>query len=194
MTFVASIRNIDTKTRRITIFSHLVASWQKTARSFFELVSFANAYKAIIQLFCSLISMRQIIIQKTPVFHKASLRKYSSVAVLVDENTRQFCYPLIQNSLPTHTVIEVPGGEEHKNLITSQAIWQQLTAMGLDRHALLIVLGGGVLGDMGGFCAATFKRGIDFIILPTTLLAQVDALPPGTPPHRQCNQCIRPGE
>ena len=162
----------DMKPLRIAFFCVFVA---KNRCSFFELARFVNVYKAIIQLFCSLISMRQIIIQKVPAFDKASLRKYSSIAVLVDENTRQFCYPLVKNRLPNHTVIEVPGGEEHKNLITSQSIWQQLTVLGLDRHALLIVLGGGVLGDMGGFCAATFKRGIDFLLMPTTLLAQVDA-------------------
>jgi 3-dehydroquinate synthase len=54
-------------------------------------------------------------------------------------------------------------------------VWQQLTDFTFDRHSLLIVLGGGVLGDLGGFCAATFKRGIDFLLMPTTLLAQVDA-------------------
>src|ERR1044072_6156972 len=50
-----------------------------------------------------------------------------------------------------------------------------MTDLRLDRHALMVILGGGVLGDMGGFCAATYKRGIDFVLLPTTLLAQVDA-------------------
>ncbi|MCI0750434.1 MAG: 3-dehydroquinate synthase, partial [Flammeovirgaceae bacterium] len=54
-------------------------------------------------------------------------------------------------------------------------IWQKLTDLTFDRHSCLVVLGGGVLGDMGGFCAATFKRGIDFILIPTTLLAQTDA-------------------
>lgn len=54
-------------------------------------------------------------------------------------------------------------------------IWEEMTEMALDRHSVLIVLGGGVLGDMGGFCAATYKRGIDFVLVPTTLLSQVDA-------------------
>jgi len=100
---------------------------------------------------------------------------YSSIAVLVDDHTERDCYPLLEEILPRHKVIRVPAGEEHKNLATCTFIWQKLTDINLDRHALLIILGGGVLGDMGGFCAATYKRGIDFIILPTTLLAQVDA-------------------
>ncbi|GHN01201.1 3-dehydroquinate synthase [Cytophagales bacterium WSM2-2] len=72
-------------------------------------------------------------------------------------------------------MIEVPAGEEHKNIETCKLIWQKLTDLNFDRHSILIVLGGGVLGDMGGFCAATFKRGIDFALVPTTLLSQVDA-------------------
>ncbi len=119
--------------------------------------------------------MTQIKIQAEPSFNKASLRKYSSIGVLVDENTRRLCYPRIKDQLPQHQVIEVPGGEENKNLATCQFIWQRFTDLGFDRHALIIICGGGVLGDMGGFCAATFKRGIDFILLPTTLLSQVDA-------------------
>jgi 3-dehydroquinate synthase len=102
-------------------------------------------------------------------------RKYSKVAVLTDENTLRHCYPLIQNSLPKHQVIQVKSGEEEKNIQTCSQIWQAMTDQALDRHSVLIVLGGGVLGDMGGFCAATYKRGIDFILIPTTLLSQVDA-------------------
>jgi 3-dehydroquinate synthase len=119
--------------------------------------------------------MPTIKFQTTPVFHPAPLKQYSRIAVLVDSNTRRLCYPLIQKQLPAHDLIEVPAGEEHKNLVTCQIIWQHMTELALDRHSLLIVVGGGVLGDMGGFCAATFKRGIDFLLVPTTLLAQVDA-------------------
>lgn len=100
---------------------------------------------------------------------------YKKIAVLVDENTRLTCYPLIQPDLPFHHFIEVPSGEENKNLTTCQLIWSAMTAHELDRQSLLIIIGGGVLGDMGGFCAATYKRGIDFILVPTTLLSQVDA-------------------
>src|SRR5687767_14781283 len=102
-------------------------------------------------------------------------KKYSSIVVLVDENTRQYCYPLIQRSLPSHFIVQVNSGEGEKNINTCTTIWQAMTDHAMDRHACMIVLGGGVLGDMGGFCAATYKRGIDFILIPTTLLAQVDA-------------------
>jgi 3-dehydroquinate synthase len=102
-------------------------------------------------------------------------KKYSRVAVLTDENTRRHCLPQLSDYLPDHEVIEVRSGEEQKTLQTCTLIWEEMTEMALDRHAALIVLGGGVLGDMGGFCAATYKRGIDFVLIPTTLLSQVDA-------------------
>jgi 3-dehydroquinate synthase len=104
-----------------------------------------------------------------------SKRSYSSVAVLADENTEKFCYQTIQRQLPGHELIVVSAGEQHKNLGTCTTIWQKMTDLKMDRHALMIVLGGGVLGDMGGFCASTYKRGIDFVLVPTTLLAQADA-------------------
>lgn len=102
-------------------------------------------------------------------------QKYSKIMVLVDEHTQEACYPLISESLPEHRVLTVGSGEENKVLNTCEAIWQTMTDEKLDRHSVLIILGGGVLGDMGGFCAATYKRGIDFILIPTTLLAQADA-------------------
>jgi 3-dehydroquinate synthase len=101
--------------------------------------------------------------------------QYSSVAVLVDQNSALHCYPLIQNNLPPHHVIAVPAGEEFKQLGTCEKIWQKLTDLHMDRHSVLIILGGGVLGDMGGFCAATYKRGVDFVLVPTTLLSLVDS-------------------
>lgn len=102
-------------------------------------------------------------------------RKYSKVGVLVDSNTRTFCYPKLSKNLPEHSLLKVEAGEKFKTIETCANIWEQLTQFEFDRHSLLIVLGGGVLGDMGGFCASTFKRGIDFILIPTTLLSQVDA-------------------
>jgi 3-dehydroquinate synthase len=102
-------------------------------------------------------------------------KNYSQVIVLVDEHTRQHCYPLIVSSVTASQVIEVKSGEEQKSLETCVDIWQRLTDALVDRHGCLVVLGGGVLGDMGGFCAATYKRGIDFVLVPTTLLAQCDA-------------------
>jgi 3-dehydroquinate synthase len=102
-------------------------------------------------------------------------KKYSKLTLLADENTRKYCLPLIEKAFPNAEIIEVKSGEEQKNLQTCITIWGSLTEQSLDRHAALVVLGGGVLGDMGGFCAATYKRGIDFILIPTTVLSQVDA-------------------
>ncbi len=103
-------------------------------------------------------------------------QSWSTVFVLADENTHFCCYPLIAPVLPTdHELIVIPAGEIHKNLQTCVHIWDALTKAQADRNALLINLGGGVIGDMGGFCAATYKRGIRFVQIPTTLLAQVDA-------------------
>lgn len=119
-----------------------------------------------------------IILTQTPgpeLSHFLAQQKYSKILVLADENTQKECYPLISDSLPVHGVLTVDSGEENKILETCEAIWQTMTDEKLDRHAVMIILGGGVLGDMGGFCAATYKRGIDFILIPTTLLAQADA-------------------
>lgn len=103
------------------------------------------------------------------------VENYSKIAVLVDENTLKYCYPMLRDGLPEHSMIQICSGEIHKTLETCSDVWQQLTALQFDRKSLMINLGGGVIGDLGGFCAATFKRGIDFINVPTTLLSQVDA-------------------
>lgn len=105
---------------------------------------------------------------------KLDISTYSKVAILVDENTKRDCLsklPQIENAL----IIEIKSGEEYKNISTCSFIWEQLTINNFDRNSLLINLGGGVIGDMGGFCAATYKRGLEFIHIPTTLLAMVDA-------------------
>lgn len=99
----------------------------------------------------------------------------SKIAVLVDENTSEHCFPLIQSVVPEAYVIEIKSSEENKTLDTCQHIWSKLTEYKFDRKGLVINLGGGVIGDMGGFCAATYKRGLQFFQLPTTLLSQVDA-------------------
>jgi len=102
-------------------------------------------------------------------------KAFSKVAVLVDEHTLAHCYPQLKPHLPAHDIIQISSGEEHKTLQTCEYIWQRMTELHLDRWAVLVNLGGGVIGDMGGFCAALFKRGIYFVQVPTTLLAQVDA-------------------
>lgn len=100
---------------------------------------------------------------------------YSSVFILVDENTKQHCLPVLQNIISDLKIIETKSGEVNKNLSTCELIWQQLIEHNADRKALFINLGGGVIGDMGGFAASCYKRGIDFINIPTTLLSQVDS-------------------
>ncbi|WP_421872446.1 3-dehydroquinate synthase [Marinoscillum sp.] len=95
------------------------------------------------------------------------------IAFLVDENTKAHCLPLIRAT--DHSLIEIKSGEIHKNLDTCQHIWSAMTDMGFSRKSMLINVGGGVIGDMGGFCASTYKRGIRFVNFPTTLLAAVDA-------------------
>ena len=102
-------------------------------------------------------------------------RSYSKVFVLVDENTEKFCLPALTKYLFDLKTIRIQSGEQHKNISTAQLIWDALQREHADRNSVLINLGGGVVGDIGGFCAATFKRGIDFVNVPTTLLAMVDS-------------------
>ncbi|MFM2305981.1 MAG: 3-dehydroquinate synthase [Bacteroidota bacterium] len=100
---------------------------------------------------------------------------YTALFILADENTYKHCYPVVKDILPAHTVIRIKSGEKNKTLDTCAQIWAKLTAANADRKALLLNLGGGVVGDIGGFAAGCYKRGIRFINMPTTLLAMVDA-------------------
>ncbi|MDQ4139757.1 MAG: 3-dehydroquinate synthase [Bacteroidota bacterium] len=102
-------------------------------------------------------------------------RAFDKIAVLVDENTQAHCYPMLRSYLPEHTLIQIKSGEENKTLATCEHVWQQLTDLQASRWSVLVNVGGGVIGDLGGFCAGIFKRGIYFVQVPTTLLAQVDA-------------------
>jgi 3-dehydroquinate synthetase/shikimate kinase len=72
-------------------------------------------------------------------------------------------------------VIEVPPGEEHKTLATAERVWRALVAQGATRADHVVALGGGVVGDLAGFCAATYQRGVGVVQVPTTLVAQVDS-------------------
>lgn len=103
-------------------------------------------------------------------------KQYNRVFVLVDENTATAVLPQVQcEVVDKATVITIPAGDTHKTLDTLTHVWQQLQDGGATRHSLLINLGGGVVTDLGGMAAATFKRGIDFVNCPTTLLSAVDA-------------------
>lgn len=108
---------------------------------------------------------------------KIDVSTYSKVAILVDENTERYCLDIFlkKTNISYHVLIRIPSGEKNKNISTCQHIWEELTKHTFDRKSLFINLGGGVIGDMGGFAASCYKRGIDFIQVPTTLLAMVDA-------------------
>ncbi len=105
-------------------------------------------------------------------------RAPSSVFIIVDSNTQELCLPILLPHLETTArieVIEMEAGEENKNIETCTGIWKVLSELDADRKSLIINLGGGVVTDLGGFVASTFKRGIDYINIPTTLLSMVDA-------------------
>jgi 3-dehydroquinate synthase len=115
-----------------------------------------------------------------------SQRAYSQIFILTDENTRRHCLPIFleKTSLSPSSIVPpsfggvgggLPAGERFKNLSACEFIWEKMLEAKLDRKALVVNLGGGVIGDMGGFCAATWKRGVDFVQIPTTLLAMTDA-------------------
>ena len=97
--------------------------------------------------------------------------------ILTDENTQQLCYPILNKTpiLQGAKHIVVKPNDEHKTIESLSFIWKSLEDGGATRHSCLINLGGGMVTDMGGFAAGTFKRGIKFVNIPTTLLAMIDA-------------------
>ncbi|MES2543292.1 MAG: 3-dehydroquinate synthase [Bacteroidota bacterium] len=104
--------------------------------------------------------------------------RYSNLFIIVDSNTNDACLPLFLSNLATELTIEIiefDAGEDFKNIDTCVSIWNVLTELGADRKSLIINVGGGVVTDLGGFVASTFKRGVRFINVPTTLLSMVDA-------------------
>ena len=103
--------------------------------------------------------------------------EHDRIFILVDDTTQRLCLPKIQGfrCLAGSTIINIRPGDTHKNIDTLAHVWEALGKGGATRHSLLINLGGGMVTDLGGFAASTFKRGIDFINIPTTLLAMVDA-------------------
>lgn len=97
--------------------------------------------------------------------------------VLVDESTHDHCWPLLNKDgkFTDADLIEIPSGEESKSLEIVEQVWSALTNLQVNRSTWVINLGGGVVTDFGGFVSSTFKRGLNFINIPTTLLAMVDA-------------------
>jgi len=100
---------------------------------------------------------------------------YSKIFVLVDSQTKKHCWPILSPYLVNYELLEIEAGEKNKNIENASFIWTKLQTFKADKHAVIINLGGGVISDLGGFVAATYKRGIDFINIPTTLLGMVDA-------------------
>ena len=102
---------------------------------------------------------------------------HDRIFILTDTHTHELCLPQLE-TIPEiqkaiHIIIEAE--DVHKTIETLAFVWQALSTQGATRHSLLLNLGGGMVTDLGGFAAATFKRGIDYINIPTTLLAMVDA-------------------
>ena len=105
-----------------------------------------------------------------------STAKYDGCFVLCDTNTEKVVLPQIKSPIIKQAkVITIEAGDTHKNIESLCHVWQKLSDMKASRSSLLINLGGGMVSDLGGFAAATFKRGIEFVNIPTTLLAAVDA-------------------
>ena len=104
--------------------------------------------------------------------------KYSKIFVIVDQITHEVCLNTFLSQIQTDTIIEVieiEAGEQHKTIETCLGVWNALSELNADRKSIILNLGGGVVTDLGGFVACTYQRGIDFINIPTTLLAMVDA-------------------
>ncbi len=99
------------------------------------------------------------------------------VVVLFDTTTRDVCWPLVSDcaSMRGSSVIAIDSTDTHKTVKSLTWVWSWLQQHGATRHSLMVNLGGGMVTDLGGFAASTFKRGIRFINIPTTLLAMVDA-------------------
>ena len=108
---------------------------------------------------------------------KINSDKFSSIFVLVDENTDKLCLQIFKerSQIKNFDKILIKSGEQNKNIETCIYVWDQLNLKKADRKSLLINLGGGVLTDLGGFASSTYKRGISFVNIPTTLLGMVDA-------------------
>lgn len=107
-----------------------------------------------------------------------STTNYSKIVIIADENTFEYCYPIFIKQLQTNLeieVIQIEAGEEFKNIETCSGVWNALSELNIDRKCLIINIGGGVVTDLGGFVASTYKRGVNYINIPTSLLAMVDA-------------------
>ena len=103
--------------------------------------------------------------------------KHDQLFVLCDRITRDYCFPVIHDfdCMKNASLIAIDEGDIHKNLDAVVFVWNELQQRSATRHSLMVNLGGGMVTDLGGFAASTFKRGIPYINIPTTLLSMVDA-------------------
>lgn len=103
--------------------------------------------------------------------------EHDKLFVLTDTTTQEMCLPVLQKfyCMKEAKVITIPASDSHKDIESLMMVWKGLQEGGASRHSCMINLGGGMVTDLGGFAASTFKRGINFINIPTTLLAMVDA-------------------
>ena len=110
-------------------------------------------------------------------YKEVAASKADRTFILTDETTHKLCLPVVSSyaCLKDAESITIPAGDTHKDLNSISHVWSELQRLGATRHSLLINLGGGMVTDLGGFAASTFKRGIQFINIPTTLLSMVDA-------------------
>ena len=103
------------------------------------------------------------------------LTDHDRLFVLTDAVTAQLCWPLVSEICREEQLVTIPAGDDHKTTDSLIHVWQSLSSGGASRRSLMVNIGGGMVTDLGGFAASTFKRGIRFINIPTTLLSMVDA-------------------
>jgi len=106
------------------------------------------------------------------------ISNYQNCVIICDNNSQKYCYPILKenySSIVNQLIIRIDAGETHKNLETCQSVYSSLLLNNISKNTLVIALGGGVICDIAGFIASTYKRGLDFAFFPTTNLAMVDA-------------------
>jgi 3-dehydroquinate synthase len=141
----------------------------------------SNAYLCKLETInCITMSKQEIMLSEdlaTCLKQAIDRRRHDKLFVLTDEHTSRLCMPRLREigGLPDMIEMVIGAGDIHKTLNTLVSVWQRLSDSGATRHSLLLNLGGGMVTDLGGFVAATFKRGFSYINIPTTLLAMVDA-------------------
>jgi len=146
-----------------------------------SLAKYVNFAESLIRTFMSDSKVHSNIVfsQRIDAELRKIVQKYPAgkVFLLTDQTASGFCLPFVQPVVDEFSIrhIAIPSGEANKNIQSVGLVWDFLSNNGADRKSLLINLGGGMLTDLGGFAASTFKRGLDFVNIPTTLLAQVDA-------------------